>query len=155
MIKYIHNGDSEPVATICIWTYGNNRQIRWPLFRNRCFGYSWPAAPAVTKSIAKQNLTSKRIRWNVISVNGAVLWRPSREKDYIHSQVKEQQQIRAVFSLTILTAMSCMPKFSMFCRTVDSSLGRNVCPIHFVSIIQCIHQHAIDWTFLWSSIHRC
>jgi hypothetical protein len=90
--------------------------------------------PAVTKSIAKQNLTSKREQWNVISVNGAVLWRPSREKDYIHSQVKEQQKIRAVFALTILTAMSCMPKFSMFCRTVDPSLGRNVCPIHFVSM---------------------
>ena len=59
------------------------RQIRWPLFCNRCFGYSWPAAPAVTKSIAKQNLTPNRIEWNVISVNADFLWRPSREKDFI------------------------------------------------------------------------
>ncbi len=51
------------------------RQIRWALFCNRCFGYSWPAAPAVTKSIAKQYLTANRIRWNVISVNADVLWR--------------------------------------------------------------------------------
>jgi hypothetical protein len=51
-----------------------------------------------------------------------------------HSQVKGKQQIRAGFTLTILTAMSCTPKFSMFCKAVDSSLGRNVCRIHFVSM---------------------
>jgi hypothetical protein len=32
----------------------------------------------VTKSIAKPNLTANRIRWNVISVNADVLWRPMR-----------------------------------------------------------------------------
>jgi hypothetical protein len=38
-------------------------------------------APTMNKSIAKPDLTSNRIRWNEISINARVLWRPLRESD--------------------------------------------------------------------------
>ena len=105
-----------------------------------CFGCPWPAAPAVTESIPKQNFAYGGRNFG----HADVLWRgvgaPRGKVLSFTMGWRNRNKIRLV-SLPWLLLQQWLPKFSLFRKAVDSSHGRdfcnfvlcNDCPIYFLT----------------------